>query len=59
MDYGITWPMETPIVFQRPLAVLLHSPNAGNLPAVRAAQGDREIVYRAVSWNQDNPGHGN
>ena len=44
MDCGLKIPVGIPTILQRPLTVPLHSPNGRLLPAVRAVQGDCEIV---------------
>ena len=48
MDCGCSWVVWFPAFFQRLLRVTLHRHNGRQMPAVRAAQGDCERVYRWV-----------
>ena len=44
MHYGFMWMVGISTIFQRPLTVLLSSPNGRQMPAVRVVQGDCERV---------------
>ena len=50
LNYGLTWPVGIPIVFQTLVTVPLHSPNGRQMPVVRAVQGDRDRVTENTGY---------